>query len=89
MESDGRTTGPLPLATGTPERQREALEALREAFRRAADGAEREEDGAATAGVLIEGNRDARWQYVQWIMQVASDPGIRIYKVRFRVRGDR
>ncbi len=45
----------------------------------------REPDGASKVSVLIRGDRQAKWRYVQWIMQVCADPQIKIYKLQFAV----
>jgi hypothetical protein len=36
--------------------------------------------------VMIHGDRDARWQYVQWIMQICAEPTIGVYKIQFAVK---
>ncbi len=45
----------------------------------------READGASKVSILIRGDRQAKWRYVQWIMQVCADPQIKIYKLQFAV----
>jgi biopolymer transport protein ExbD len=73
----------------TPEGQHAALEGLKSALREQAgslsDKSRREPDQSSKVVILIRGDRDARWKYVQWIMQVAADPTIRIYKMHFAV----
>jgi biopolymer transport protein ExbD len=68
----------------SPEEQDAALTGLRNAL-----GAEvrkpglREPDGSSKIVILIRGDRDAKWKYVQWIMQVAAE--LKIYKMHFAV----
>jgi biopolymer transport protein ExbD len=45
-----------------------------------------EPDGACKVPVLIHADRAAHWKYVQWIMQVAADPSIKIYRLQFSVK---
>ena len=45
-----------------------------------------EADGACKVPVLIHADRAAHWKYVQWIMQVAADPTIKIYRLQFSVK---
>jgi hypothetical protein len=45
----------------------------------------REPDGSSRLMILIRGDRQAKWQYVQWIMQVCADPALKIYKIHFAV----
>lgn len=45
----------------------------------------RENDGSSKLMVLVRGDRQAKWQFVQWIMQVCADPAIKIYKIHFAV----
>jgi biopolymer transport protein ExbD len=33
--------------------------------------------------VLIRCDKDIRWREVQWVMQAAADPEVRIYKIQF------
>jgi biopolymer transport protein ExbD len=33
--------------------------------------------------VLIRCDKDIRWREVQWVMQQAADPDVRIYKIQF------
>ncbi|MGE0191687.1 MAG: ExbD/TolR family protein [Planctomycetota bacterium] len=54
--------------------------------RRAAGEEVYEPDGACKVPVLIHADRAAHWKYVQWIMQVAADPSIKIYKLQFSVK---
>ncbi len=46
---------------------------------------EKESPNAAELFVLIRADKGARWQDVQWVMQVCADPKIRIYKLQFAV----
>jgi biopolymer transport protein ExbD len=45
----------------------------------------REPDGSSRLMILIRGDRQSKWQFVQWIMQVCADPALRIYKIHFAV----
>jgi len=75
------------LATGAPAEQRAALVALRNELQRlTADPGMREPDKSSMIPVMIHGDRDARWQYVQWIMQVCAEPTIGIYQIQFAVK---
>lgn len=77
------------LATGTPKEQADALVALKnELILLTSTVGTREEDGSSKIPVMVHGDRSARWQYVQWIMQVCADPKIQIYKIQFAVKGD-
>ena len=76
-----------PLATGEPAQQRAALIALRNELQRlTADPELREPDKSSMIPVMIHGDRDARWQYVQWIMQICAEPTIGVYKIQFAVK---
>ncbi len=76
-----------PLATGAPEEQHAALVALRNELQRlTADPEMREPDKSSMIPVMVHGDRDARWQYVQWIMQVCAEPTIGVYKIQFAVK---
>ncbi len=44
---------------------------------------EPEPPNASELFVLIRADKDARWQDVQWVMQVCADPNIKIYKLQF------
>ena len=75
------------LATGLPEQQVEALSQLRDVLRKlTSDPSLREEDRSSRVPVMIHGDRNARWQYVQWIMMVCAEPSIGVYKIQFAVR---
>jgi biopolymer transport protein ExbD len=77
------------LATGTPAEQADALVRLKDELALLTSGVgTREEDGASKIPVMIHGDRSARWQYVQWIMQICADPRIAIYKIQFAVKGE-
>ena len=76
-----------PLATGQPLEQRAALVALRNELQRlTADPEMRMEDRSSLIPVMIHGDRDARWQYVQWIMQICAEPTIGVWKIQFAVK---
>jgi biopolymer transport protein ExbD len=75
------------LATGTPAQQVAALVALRNELQRlTSNPALRESDRSSKVPLMIHGDRNARWQYVQWIMQVCAEPTIGIYKIQFAVK---
>jgi biopolymer transport protein ExbD len=90
LEADGTVTfkgNTYTLSSDSPMDQELALRALRtELMRLAQDPNLREPDTASMIPVLIHGDRAAKWQYVQWIMQVAAHPQIRIYKMQFAVK---
>lgn len=46
----------------------------------------KEDDDSSMIPVMIHGDRAAKWQYVQWIMQVCAHPSIKIYKLQFAVK---
>jgi biopolymer transport protein ExbD len=76
------------LATGSQEEQAQALDNLRNELSRLTNNPQwREEDRSSRVPVMIYGDRNARWQYVQWIMQVCADPRIQIYKIQFACKG--
>jgi biopolymer transport protein ExbD len=72
-----------------PEQQQAALEGLKRELRALAgpmtNNALREPDSSSKVVILIRGDRQAKWKYIQWIMQVAADPQIKIYKMHFAV----
>jgi biopolymer transport protein ExbD len=77
-----------PLASQDPAQQAMALDALRATMRDLTRGSEfRNSDNTSKIPVMVHGDRDARWQYVQWIMQVCADPQIGIYRIQFAVKG--
>jgi biopolymer transport protein ExbD len=78
---------PYKLASEDKAVQRQALDALRSQLQQlvAANPKWRDADLSSQIPVMIHGDRDARWQYVQWIMQICADPNIRIYKIQFAV----
>ncbi len=77
-----------PLATGTPAEKANALVNLRtELAALTADPTTRNSDRSSKIPVMIHGDRSARWQYVQWIMQICADPRIAIYKIQFAIKG--
>ena len=76
------------LATGTPREQAASLVALKnELILLTSDVGSREEDNSSKEPVMIHGDRSARWQYVQGIMQVCADPKVAVYKLQFAVKG--
>lgn len=76
------------LATGDPQQQLAALVKLRDELQMlTADPRMREDDNSSKTPVMIHGDRNARWQYVQWIMQVCAEPAIGVYKIQFAVKG--
>ena len=78
------------LANANPVEQDQALEALRQALRALTRlPSLRNADGTSKAQVLVRGDRKAKWKYVQWIMQVCSDPAIQIYKIHFSIEHKR
>ncbi|MFV1959526.1 MAG: ExbD/TolR family protein [Planctomycetota bacterium] len=77
-----------PLGTGSREDKANALINLRQELQvLTANPRWREEDRSSKVSVMIHGDRNARWQYVQWIMQICADPRIGIYKIQFAVKG--
>ncbi|MDJ0974756.1 MAG: hypothetical protein QNJ98_09885 [Planctomycetota bacterium] len=80
--------GDLGAAAGA-EAQQAVLDGLRNALRDlSSQPGMREADGSSKLKVLVEGDRDAKWQYVQWLMQAMAHPDLKIYKMQFRVRGE-
>ncbi len=76
-----------PLGTATLEQQRQALAALRDSLRKLTNSpGTREADGSSRIPLVIHADRNARWIYVQWILQVCAGSGLGIYKIRFGVR---
>jgi biopolymer transport protein ExbD len=75
------------LASDDPKKQDAALEYLRQELIQltANEPTLREDDGASKVPVMIHGDRDAKWQYVQWIMMACANPRIKIYKMQFAV----
>ncbi len=45
-------------------------------------------DGSSTIVLRVESDPGAAWRNVQWIMQAAAHPGVRIYKLELRCAGD-
>lgn len=90
LESNGTVTfkgQEFHLSSDRPQDQEIALAALRrELIALTQDPKYREPDTASVIPVLIHGDRGAKWQYVQWIMQVCVHPQIRIYKMQFAVK---
>ncbi len=76
-----------PLATGSPAEQLTSLVALRDELQTLTANPEwREPDQSSKIHVMIHGDRSARWQYVQWIMQICAEPTIGVYKIQFAVK---
>jgi biopolymer transport protein ExbD len=44
---------------------------------------EEEQPRASEVYILIRADKNSRWQDVQWVMQAAADPKIRVYKLQF------
>ena len=90
LEADGTVTfkgTEYTLSSDSPQAQESALAALRrELIALTRDPGYREDDSASMIPVLVHGDRGAKWQYVQWIMQVAAHPSVRIYKLQFAVK---
>jgi biopolymer transport protein ExbD len=75
------------MASGSPQEQENAIGALRAELQNLTNNPQwREPDRSSKVPVMIHGDRNARWQYVQWIMQVCSDPSIGIYQIQFAVK---
>jgi biopolymer transport protein ExbD len=49
----------------------------------------REKDGTSRLMVLVRGDRQAKWQFVQWIMQVCADPALKIWRIHFAIEHPR
>jgi biopolymer transport protein ExbD len=74
------------LTDPDPAKQDAALESLRQELRKLTrDPRLRNADGTSKAMVLVRGDRTAKWKYVQWVMQVCSDPNVQIYKIHFAI----
>ena len=90
LEADGTVVfkgTPYSLSADTPQAQEAAIAAMRnELVALTRDPKFREPDSSSMVAVLVHGDREAKWQYVQWIMQVAAHPAIRIYKIQFAVK---
>jgi biopolymer transport protein ExbD len=75
------------VSSTNPVEQDKALDDLRKYLASMANRADwREPDGASKISVMVHGDRSAKWQYVQWIMQVCANPAIKIYKIQFAIR---
>ena len=89
LEQDGKLAfkgHSWPLSVAEAADQAAALEHLRLALRTLVARVPREAaTGASLATVLIRGDRQAKWKYVQWILQVCADPSIRIHRLQFAV----
>ena len=69
---------------GSPEEQQAALDGLRNALAEVVrKPGMKEPDGSSRVVILIRGDREAKWKYVQWIMQVAAE--VKIYQMHFAV----
>ncbi len=90
LESNGDVTfkgNSWSLSSADPMAQEVALRALRqELMVLTQDPKYSEPDSSSMIPVLIHGDRAAKWQYVQWIMQVCVDQKIKIYKIQFAVK---
>jgi biopolymer transport protein ExbD len=96
-EKTGREIGPAIFFRGqrypvgsdrTPQEQDLALKNLRSdlvALHQNRAMNLREPDGSSRVMILIRGDRQSKWQFVQWIMQVCADPALKIYKIHFAV----
>lgn len=71
------------LAGDALERDR-TLEVLRSALADLSDDW-RDEDGSSRVTVVINGNREAKWNTVQPLMEVMAHPSVRIFKMHFAV----
>ena len=79
-----------PLSVAEPPAQAASLENLRLALRTLVALVPRDPlTGASNATVLVRGDRQAKWKYVQWILQVCADPSIRIHRLQFAVEHPR
>ena len=77
----------FPLATGSPAEQLSSLVALRDELQTLTANPEwREPDRSSMVSCMIHGDRSARWQYVQWIMQICAEETIAIYQIQFAVK---
>ena len=75
------------FASGNPQDQDKAVKELKTFLLELTSGNKwREPDGASRISVMVHGDRNAKWQYTQWIMQVAANPKIKIYKLQFAVK---
>jgi biopolymer transport protein ExbD len=69
---------------GSPTEQQAALDGLRNALSEVVrKPGMKEPDGSSRVVILIRGDREAKWKYVQWIMQVAAE--VKIYQMHFAV----
>jgi biopolymer transport protein ExbD len=96
-DKDGRELGPCIYFKGnrwpvgsdrTAQEQDAALKNLRDELLQLHQNPTlklRDPDGASRLMILIRGDRQAKWQFVQWIMQVCADPALKIYKIHFAV----
>lgn len=89
LESDGTVVFKgqrYSLSADDPVAQEAAIAALRSQLSGMTQDLQlREPEGASKIPVMIHGDRAAKWQYVQWIMQVCAQPSIQIYKLQFAV----
>lgn len=46
-------------------------------------------DGTSKVKLRLEVAPDAKWQHVQWLMQAAAHPGVRIWQVDARLQGEK
>jgi biopolymer transport protein ExbD len=75
------------VASTNPVEQDKALSDLKATLQNLTSRSDwREPDGASKISVMVHGDRSAKWQYVQWIMQVCANPAIKIYKIQFAIK---
>jgi biopolymer transport protein ExbD len=75
------------FASGDPKEQDKAIKDLKDFLITLTSNPRwREPDGASKVKVMIHGDRAAKWQYSQWIMQVAANPRIKIYQIQFAAK---
>jgi biopolymer transport protein ExbD len=77
------------LASEDPRAQDTAIQSLKQVLLdlvREAGRDAREPDGASKIPVLVHADLNAKWQYVQWVMQACADQHVKIYKIHFAVR---
>jgi biopolymer transport protein ExbD len=75
------------VASADPAVQDRALRALRDVLQGLTSRPDwRTPDGASEVTVMVHGDRSAKWQYVQWILQVCANKTIGIHRIQFAVR---
>jgi hypothetical protein len=81
---DGQSLGRIMGASAEEAARTE--EALRARLTTLTAGPElREPDGASRVRVEVRADRSAKWQSLQRVMVICSDPAIRIYKIHVKV----